>query len=416
MSRMGDTKEQIIRMLGDRNKTLTDISEALDLAPSTVSQHLRELVDSGQIRQVGDRPRKWKYYELNRGYPQSPSHPGFQVRRIVMPIAGIILMAVVVLAAGLYLSGGGIASAQQVYVAPGSAVPQGSTVFTLSDSPQFYNISALFVTVTNASVRGASGKWYRIPLQERTFNLVQLRNISEILSGVNLSGGSYDAIALSASNVSAIVNGTSRPVFLPSGRIMVVGRFNISGNSTNWVNIDFDLGRSLHMTGNGTLVMMPVLVVSRRTSNDIGLNSSSIITAGFTPQEHEVFNFGMDMNGSMRDGFCASQNMSIGIKTGRPFGMGVSQPMLMLRTGRGFIVGSNAGNFLRDNMMNGTGSWNGIGGGNAAAGRGSWVRLPPGLAGGNAGGYADCAFRDGAIGCDQNYSANAIVPIVRERS
>ena len=96
--------------------------------------------------------------------------------------------------------------------------------------------------MTNASVRSSAGTWYKIPLQEHTFNLVGLRNISEILSGVNLSQGSYDAILLSVSNVTAIVNGTSRHVFLPSGRLFVVGRFNISANSTNWVNIDFRPG------------------------------------------------------------------------------------------------------------------------------------------------------------------------------
>ena len=124
MSRAGDTKKQIIDILQEKNGTLTDISEKLDLAPSTVSQHLKELVESGKIRQADDRPRKWKYYEINRGPAASPYDSGFQVKRIVMPIAGVILIAV--LAIGLYLSGGGgVAAAQQVYIAPGSAVPQG---------------------------------------------------------------------------------------------------------------------------------------------------------------------------------------------------------------------------------------------------------------------------------------------------
>ena len=68
MGKTGDTKKRIYEMLGQRNKTLTDISNELGLAPSTVSQHLQEMLDSGAIRLVEDRPRKWKYYEINRNY------------------------------------------------------------------------------------------------------------------------------------------------------------------------------------------------------------------------------------------------------------------------------------------------------------------------------------------------------------
>jgi DNA-binding transcriptional ArsR family regulator len=450
MGKTGDTKKQILEMLEIRNETLTGMSEKLGLAPSTVSQHVKELVDSGQIRQAGDRARKWKYYELNKGYPSSPSHPNFPATRIVIPIAGMILIAV--LATGFYLSGsGGVASAQEVYIAPGSAAPQGSTVFTISDSPQFYNISAIFVTVLNASVRSTSGKWYSIPLQEKSFNLVQLKNISEILSGVNLTRGSYDELSLSVSNVTAIVNGTSKPVFLPSGKITVLGGFNISTNSTNWVNIDFDLGRSLHITGNGTIIMTPVIVINRRTCNDIELNSSSIVVAGTPAQEHEDFWFGMDMNGSMRYNFSEPQNMSFGIQRGRPMGMGFGNPMLFMRMGRGIIIGNDGRGFLKDNMLNatngnwiqspyeqvngswkstanspvvcplgvggcqgpiiggrfnGTGGWNSSMGGNGPAGGWAVVRLPPGLLGGNASGYANCRFRDGGVDCDQNESTN----------
>jgi DNA-binding transcriptional ArsR family regulator len=477
MGKMGGTKKQILNMLKKKRGTLTDISDSLGLAPSTVSQHLKELVDSGEIRLADDQPRKWKYYEVSSARPQSPSDPRFQIRSIVIPIAGVILIAV--LAIGLYLSGsGGVATAQQVYIAPGSAVPQGSTVFTISDSPQFYNISAIFITVTNASVRSDSGKWYRIPLQERTFNLVQLRNISKILSGVNLTSGSYDAVALWASNVSAIVNGTSEPVVLPSGKLTILGGFNISANMTNWVNIDFDLEKSVHITENGTIVLLPVLVVSHEIGSGIGLNSSSIIVArGAMPQRHEVFRCGMELNGSMMGNFSAPQNMTIGLRDGRPVEMGQGQNMLFLRSRGRIIVGGDARPFLMNNILtgnaingtawangtawiNGTGWANGkavgagpnrpfIGGGyngsgsyvavncsssgrchglargggfnasaqwNASArspnGVGAWVKLPPGLVGGNAsGGYASCRFGHGSVDCDENESFNDTVPV-----
>ena len=477
MGRMGGTKKQILSMLQTKQKTLTDISNELQLAPSTVSQHLKELVDTGEIRLVEDQPRKWKYYEINRGAAYSPYDRRFPVRNIVIPIAVILLIAVV--AIGLFSAGGsGVANAQQVYIAPGSAVPQGSTVFTLSDSPQFYNISAIFVTVTNVSVRADSGKWYRLPLQEHTFNLVQLKNISEIMSGVNLSAGSYDAISFSASNVTAIVNGTSRPVFLPNGKLTVLGGFNISPSSTNWVNIDLNLEKSIHITGNGTLVIFPVLVVSRQTSNDIDLNSSSIIVARGPSQSHEVIHCGMDENGSLDSNFSMPQNMNIGFRGGRPMELGRGNDTFVLRYRGRMIVGDDARAFMMNNSLNGSAvngtfwingsgpmpmpfigvnanesgwqnesGWSngavngstsatfppvrpcfscaGIRGGqgfrpNSSWGNGSaeanytggeWIRLPPGLIGDNASGYAHCKFDRGEMDCDENESVNATLGV-----
>jgi DNA-binding transcriptional ArsR family regulator len=464
MGKLGDTKKDILGLLETKNSTLTDIVNKLDLAPSTVSQHLKELTESGQIRLVQDKPRKWKYYEINRGPVTSPYERGYVMQRIVIPIAGIILVAI--LAIGLYHFGtGGVAAAPQVYIAPGSTVPSGSTVFSVSDSPQSYNISALFITVTNVSVQTSSGKWMSIPLQEHTFNLVGLRNISEILSGVNLSVGSYRAIALSASNVTAIVNGTSENVFLPNGRLLVVGGFNISSNSTNWVNIDFNLQKSLHITANGTLIMLPVLVISRQTGGNIQLNSSSIIIARGSPERHEGFECGMEANGSMKGNFSFAQNGTVGI-FGRRIEAGEGSPQFLIRTHRGFIIGPNAVWLLNGNLSNsvagrigeaapmiranassnwtGNGSVvcpmmfnggchgpiglpprivaNGTAGYNSSSGwhntsfngSGRWqMMVPPPLMGSNASGYVDCDISNGGVSCTENDSANITVPMGR---
>jgi DNA-binding transcriptional ArsR family regulator len=466
MSKTGDTKRQIVEYLKFKKGTLTDISHKLNLAPSTVSQHLKELLQAGEIRLADDKPRKWKYYQINSGPVSSPYQAGFQMKSIIIPIAGVILIAV--LAIGLYHSGNvGFAAAQQVYIAPGSAVPTGSTVFSLSDSPQFYNVSALFITVTNASVQSTSGKWYSIPLQEHTFNLVSLRNISEIMSGVNLSYGSYDALSFSVSNVTAIVNGTSRSVFLPNGKLFVVGRFNVSANSTNWVNIDFNLERSLHLESNGSLVMLPVLLISHQTCNQIGLNASSIVVARSSPEMHEDFEFGMDANGSMRDNFTFPQNGVIAVSAGKVRYRGEGPPQFVIRTRRGFVMGPNATWFFGYNAMNESAeangpiqrpfaaalningsanstavvcprmgvchgpmilppmipgirsgeAINGSGSGNYASGwsnytgnaTGHWlISVPPGVINGeNSSGYVNCDFRNGGVACVENDSFNA---------
>ena len=178
--------------------------------------------------------------------------------------------------------------------------------------PSFYNISALTVTVNNASIRSKStGKWFNIPLQAKTFDLVQLNNISSLLSGVKLSSGVYDNLVLHISNVTATINGTKQPVILPSGRLLITGNFNISNSTTNWVNLDFDLAHSLHITGNGEIIMMPVINIGHANENELEVNESSAIVARYPGKPRESMEFGMDQNGSMMRNFSTPQNLSI---------------------------------------------------------------------------------------------------------
>jgi DNA-binding transcriptional ArsR family regulator len=69
MTKTWDTKKKILDMLLERRMTLTELSRHLNLAPSTVNQHIKELIGMDAIRQV-DNPfiMKWKYYEANRAF------------------------------------------------------------------------------------------------------------------------------------------------------------------------------------------------------------------------------------------------------------------------------------------------------------------------------------------------------------
>ncbi len=59
-----DTRINILKKLDDRFQlTLTDIAKELDMAPSTIKEHLGKLVSAGLIIQI-DKGMKWKYYRL----------------------------------------------------------------------------------------------------------------------------------------------------------------------------------------------------------------------------------------------------------------------------------------------------------------------------------------------------------------
>ena len=60
-----DTRVDILKRISERKQTLTDLSEELEMSPSTIKEHLDKLVDADLIMPL-DRGTKWKYYVLTK--------------------------------------------------------------------------------------------------------------------------------------------------------------------------------------------------------------------------------------------------------------------------------------------------------------------------------------------------------------
>ncbi|MFA6268490.1 MAG: winged helix-turn-helix domain-containing protein [archaeon] len=58
-----DSRVNILKNLTDRRRTLTELSQKLNLGNSTIKEHCDILVNAELIKQM-DEGRKWKYYEL----------------------------------------------------------------------------------------------------------------------------------------------------------------------------------------------------------------------------------------------------------------------------------------------------------------------------------------------------------------
>ncbi len=58
-----DSRVSILKSLGERRRTLSELSTKLSLGNSTIKEHCDILIDAELIRLV-DEGRKWKYYEL----------------------------------------------------------------------------------------------------------------------------------------------------------------------------------------------------------------------------------------------------------------------------------------------------------------------------------------------------------------
>ena len=60
-----ETRTDMIKLLQERNHTLTELSKKLDMSAPTIKQHLDILRHAGLIEGI-DEGRKWKYYTLTR--------------------------------------------------------------------------------------------------------------------------------------------------------------------------------------------------------------------------------------------------------------------------------------------------------------------------------------------------------------
>ncbi len=60
-----DTRIAILKELGKRRKTQTELAKQLNLSNSTIKEHLDNLEDVFLVKQI-DEGYKWKYYELTK--------------------------------------------------------------------------------------------------------------------------------------------------------------------------------------------------------------------------------------------------------------------------------------------------------------------------------------------------------------
>ncbi len=224
---------------------------------------------------------------------------------------GLLIIAVVIVVAVSAVM------LQKGYAAPAGA--SGSVLFTVSDANphQVANISSVFVTVTKVDLHSAStGNWYNVS-GGGTYNLSALSNVSSEFGSANVPNGIYNIAVLHISNVTVVSNGTQESAFLPSGRIMISGEFNVSNTTSNWMDFDFNLSSSLHVAGSsGKIVFLPVIQTRVRQGSSLSVGNGGIVSVRSSGRLVSSVNEGMSVNGTMVSGLRLPLNVSIGVSVG----------------------------------------------------------------------------------------------------
>ncbi|MFP4116816.1 MAG: winged helix-turn-helix domain-containing protein [Candidatus Aenigmatarchaeota archaeon] len=86
-----DTRKEIIKLLDERNMTVTELSRKLDLSKSTVHEHLNKLLDAKFVNKLDEEGKKWVYYELTK---KGKDVVGNRVKQVLLfassAVAGVI--------------------------------------------------------------------------------------------------------------------------------------------------------------------------------------------------------------------------------------------------------------------------------------------------------------------------------------
>lgn len=248
---------------------------------------------------------------------------------IIIGIIVVVLLAIVITVVTIYPSNQQPAQIIGSGGAGSGGTRTASTLYTVSDAPAMMingqAVSAVTITVTNISIHSATtGKWYSAPIATNgTYNLVALSNTSAFMSNAQLSSGAYDEIALTISNVTATVNGTTHGVFLPSGTLKVFGNFVLTNTTTNWVNIDFKVNQSLHSTGNGRLVLLPVIQTRLNQGAQVTVGGNGTVTVQNSGTVTAEVDSGMNVDGTMEDNFTIPMNENLTLGVNGTVGIGV---------------------------------------------------------------------------------------------
>lgn len=107
--------------------------------------------------------------------------------------------------------------------------------------------------------------WFTIVNESRTFDLIQLLNISELLGEKTLETGKYTQIRLTVESAIITINKSgiyeTHTLTIPSNKVKMVKTFWINENETTILTLDFDVYKSVHQTGNNRFIMKPTIQV-----------------------------------------------------------------------------------------------------------------------------------------------------------
>lgn len=140
----------------------------------------------------------------------------------------------------------------------------GTLVLQITDAPAM-NIEKAEITISAIAVHtaGAGNEtgWTTVVPEAKTFDLIAIKGIKELLGSKELTPGKYTQIRLSIDSAKATINGTEYTLDVPSDNIKLVNEFDIVAGQETMLTLDFDAQESIKASGKDAYKMTPTIKV-----------------------------------------------------------------------------------------------------------------------------------------------------------
>lgn len=178
---------------------------------------------------------------------------------------------------------------------------EGRLKIFMTDSPADYDEVNIVVERVEVHHAGAGTEgWFIINNQTAVYNLLELRNGASVVLGENfLEAGHYTQIRLiigEGSNI--VIDGQTYPLEIPSGTqtgVKLIHQFTIEPNITYELMLDFEVEKSVVVTGNGKFLLKPTIrVIPVAMSGSISgfilpVEAESVIETNFNGETIQTF-------------------------------------------------------------------------------------------------------------------------------
>ncbi|KCZ71319.1 hypothetical protein ANME2D_02046 [Candidatus Methanoperedens nitroreducens] len=147
----------------------------------------------------------------------------------------------------------------------------GTLVMQITDAPTDLNIEKALVTISNVEVHLAGANedanttnetgWFTVVREEKTFDLIKIKDVDELIGTSELKAGKYTQIRLNVEKALVSIDGTEYNLTIPSKTVKLIKPFNIVENQTTILTLDFDANESIQSQGKDRYVMNPTIKV-----------------------------------------------------------------------------------------------------------------------------------------------------------
>ncbi len=111
------------------------------------------------------------------------------------------------------------------------------------------NVSSILVTLKDIEVHFSGGEemsgWRKVVEKTHRVDLKELTDVEEVLGSATLESGRYQQVRFEVVDVVITVRGRPRQAPVPSGKLRLVGGFDVSAGAKTIVTLDIDAEKSV---------------------------------------------------------------------------------------------------------------------------------------------------------------------------